>query len=175
MEFKLDTGTGYLYCYNPEHYCANRAGKVMEHVYVMAEALNRKLLSYECVHHIDRDKTNNHISNLKLMTIEAHSKLHQMEDNGVQYVTRSCITCKSTFEVTTKSDQKYCSASCASKNREKFSISKEDLEILVWSMPTTRVAESLGISDVAVAKRCKKLGVSKPPRGYWRKVETGTL
>ena len=37
----------------------------------------------ECVHHIDRDKTNNNISNLRLMTKSDHVKLHWLEDHGV--------------------------------------------------------------------------------------------
>ena len=31
--------------------------------------------------------------------------------------------------------------------------------------------EDLGVSDVAIAKHIKKLGLSKPPVGYWRKVQ----
>ena len=42
-------------------------------------------------------------------------------------------------------------------------------------MSTVQVAKLLGVSDVAVAKRCKRLGIEKPPRGYWRKVETGKI
>ena len=34
-------------------------------------------------------------------------------------------------------------------------------------MSLVNVAKFYGVSDVAVAKRCKKLGVEKPPRGYW--------
>ena len=43
----------------------------------------------------------------------------------------------------------------------------------MWSAPTTQVATELGISDVALAKRCKKLNVPKPPLGYWAKVAAG--
>lgn len=51
----------------------------------------------------------------------------------------------------------------------KFDISKEELQQLVWEMPTERIAEKYGVSDVAIAKRCKKLGIEKPGRGYWAK------
>jgi len=43
MKFKIDKVSGYLYCYNPSHYAANRSGKVLEHVYVMSESIGRKL------------------------------------------------------------------------------------------------------------------------------------
>ena len=41
MEFRVDKGTGYMYSYNPSHYTANKAGKVLQHVFVMAQ---KKLL-----------------------------------------------------------------------------------------------------------------------------------
>lgn len=43
----------------------------------------------------------------------------------------------------------------------------------VWSQPMTKVAKEYGISDVALAKICKKLDVPYPCRGYWRRKETG--
>jgi len=49
------------------------------------------------------------------------------------------------------------------------------LRELVWSMPTVDVAKLFGVSDVAVGKLCKKLGVPKPRLGFWRKVETGAI
>src|ERR1700730_16524368 len=52
-------------------------------------------------------------------------------------------------------------------------ISREELHQLVWSKPTRTVAKESGISDVGLAKICRKLGVEKPPRGYWAKVASG--
>ena len=52
-------------------------------------------------------------------------------------------------------------------------LTREELYELVWSAPSVQVAESLGISDVALAKRCKKQNVPKPPLGYWAKVAAG--
>jgi hypothetical protein len=175
MKFIIDKGTGYTYCYNPTHYCANKAGKVLEHVYVMAEAIKRRLEPNECVHHKDRDRTNNDINNLQLLSMSEHAKLHQMEDNGVEYITYNCKCCNVPMITTKNTGRIYCSASCANKAQEKFSISKEDLDYLVWAYPTTKVAKILGVSDVAVGKRCKKLGISKPPRGYWAKVAADKL
>ncbi|MCL7944762.1 hypothetical protein [Marinobacter sp. ATCH36] len=34
-------------------------------------------------------------------------------------------------------------------------------------MPSEQVATTLGISGVALTKRCARLGIPKPPRGYW--------
>ncbi|MBL64330.1 MAG: hypothetical protein CMI30_13100 [Opitutae bacterium] len=51
----------------------------------------------------------------------------------------------------------------------------EELLELVWSKSTVQIAQEFGISDAAIAKRCKKVGVEKPPRGFWAKVEAGKM
>lgn len=53
---------------HPFELMKNATGYVLEHRLVMAEALERPLRSDETVHHIDGDKTNNHLSNLQLRT-----------------------------------------------------------------------------------------------------------
>ena len=52
-------------------------------------------------------------------------------------------------------------------------VSREALYDQVWATPMTKVAKEYGISDVALAKICKKLNVPYPGRGYWRRKETG--
>ena len=52
-------------------------------------------------------------------------------------------------------------------------LTREKLYEKVWLVPTTQLAAELGISDVALAKRCKKLNVPKPSNGYWAKVAAG--
>jgi hypothetical protein len=37
----------------------------------------------------------------------------------------------------------------------------------VWAEPLSRVARKYGVSGVALAKRCKKMGIPLPGRGYW--------
>ena len=51
----------------------------------------------------------------------------------------------------------------------KFEISKEELEKLVWELPTTKIGKQFNVSDKAIEKRCKLFQISKPPRGYWQK------
>ena len=46
-----------------------------------------------------------------------------------------------------------------------------ELKVLVYSKPLRDIAHDLGISDVALAKHCKKQGIEKPPRGYWAKLK----
>lgn len=48
-----------------------------------------------------------------------------------------------------------------------------DFEVLrqeVWAEPLRVVARRYGVSDVALAKRCRKLGIPLPGRGYWSKM-----
>ena len=52
-------------------------------------------------------------------------------------------------------------------------LTREQLFELVWSAPVSKVATTLGISDVGLAKRCKRIGIPLPPRGYWAKHAAG--
>jgi len=52
-------------------------------------------------------------------------------------------------------------------------LTREELYEKVWSQPMTRTAESYGLSDVGLAKICRKLNIPTPGRGYWRKQELG--
>jgi hypothetical protein len=48
-------------------------------------------------------------------------------------------------------------------------ITREELYEAVWTESVQKLAASLGISDVGLAKICRKLGVPRPGRGYWAK------
>jgi hypothetical protein len=66
-----------------------------------------------------------------------------------------------------------CGGDCLRTYRERFSISPDHLFFEVWSRPTMKIAAELGVSDKAIDKRCKREGVTKPPRGYWAKINAG--
>ena len=44
---------------------------------------------------------------------------------------------------------------------------KAKLSKLVWERPMIHVANELGVSDVALKNHCVKLGLDRPPLGYW--------
>lgn len=48
-------------------------------------------------------------------------------------------------------------------------ISRKQLYEEVWSQPMQRLAEKYDISDVGLAKACKRAGIPLPGRGYWAK------
>jgi hypothetical protein len=54
-----------------------------------------------------------------------------------------------------------------------LTLSRQDLYELVWSKPMRELAKDFGISDVALAKRCRRLGIPVPGRGYWARVDAG--
>lgn len=64
-------------------------------------------------------------------------------------------------------------ADCYSKERKIKQDLKwptvEEMKVLVYSHPTVFIAKTIGVSDVAVSKFCKKNGIEKPSRGYWMK------
>ena len=38
-----------------------------------------------------------------------------------------------------------------------------------WETPVLKLAQEIGISDVALSKACRKAGIALPPRGHWAK------
>ena len=50
---------------------------------------------------------------------------------------------------------------------------REDLYRLVWTSPVSEVAARLGVSDVALAKLCRRAAIPIPGRGYWQRGEAG--
>jgi hypothetical protein len=52
-------------------------------------------------------------------------------------------------------------------------ITRAELYSILWNEPTSRVSKSYGISDVGLAKICRKHDIPRPPRGYWAQRQHG--
>lgn len=52
-------------------------------------------------------------------------------------------------------------------------LSRQELYELVWTTPISRLATRFGLSDVGLAKICKKHLIPRPPRGYWARLQHG--
>ncbi|MDR0534143.1 MAG: hypothetical protein LBH01_09320 [Verrucomicrobiales bacterium] len=64
----------------------------------------------------------------------------------------------------------------ASDEHEKsLKLSREELYQRIWSTPATKLAKEFGISDVALAKICKKFNIPKPGLGHWARKAVGQL
>jgi hypothetical protein len=54
---------------------------------------------------------------------------------------------------------------------ETVHLEREALHELVWSEPMVRLARRFRLSNVDLAKICRRMGIPLPPRGYWRRRE----
>lgn len=56
---------------------------------------------------------------------------------------------------------------------EPIELTREALYQLVWAEPMRTVAQRLGISDVGLAKKCRRMNIPVPGLGYWAKKAAG--
>lgn len=69
----------------------------LQHRYVVEQAIGRKLLPSEVVHHKNGDKTDNRLDNLEVMTRAEHSRIHASQQVK-QFSTLKCAWCASEFQ-----------------------------------------------------------------------------
>ncbi len=81
-----------------------------------------------------------------------------------------CNDCGRKIKLTSKACKK-----CHQYNQNKKWPTPEEIQKLVWEISTSAIAKKLGVSDQAVAKFCQKHNLTKPPRGYWRKIACGIV
>lgn len=118
-----------------------------------------------------------------LLCMNCHHELHDSETDKayLTYIMRIaesqmmiCLICGHEFNIVSSQVKvgggKYCSIKCCSMGRRRAERpTKDELQKLIWEMPTTHIAESYGLSDKAIEKWCKSYNIEKPPRGYWTK------
>jgi hypothetical protein len=54
-----------------------------------------------------------------------------------------------------------------------YLFTRQQLYELVWTGPVTTLAKSLAVSDVGLAKACRRGDIPLPPRGYWARLAAG--
>lgn len=167
------------------HPMAGADGLIRLHRLVLAESLGRMLLPSEVVHHKDGDIFNWDVANLELTTHREHGHTHYMQGDmhpqacGPQEK-RECAQCKAPiFESARRAalyQRSFCNNVCFAKFQERAAWpTREALAKLALAHPVTQIAAQLGVTDQAVHKRCKKLGIATLPRGAWQKLRAGKL
>ena len=79
---------GYVLTYAPQHPHAHKDGYIMLHTVLMEREIGRYLEPDEVVHHINHDRKDNRIENLRLMKKHDHFSMHMKErysKGGVTY------------------------------------------------------------------------------------------
>jgi hypothetical protein len=56
---------------------------------------------------------------------------------------------------------------------DEITLTREELYERVWSTPVSKLAAEFGMSDVGLAKWCKKLDIPRPGLGYWARLAAG--
>jgi hypothetical protein len=81
---KIIDSCGYILIYKPNHPKSNNNGYIKEHRYVYEQYYNCCLLDWIHIHHIDENKQNNNINNLLPMTINDHSRIHNIGNKNAR-------------------------------------------------------------------------------------------
>lgn len=164
--------------FKPNHHRADIDGCVKEHILIAEEILGRPISNKEVVHHKDGNTFNNEKENLLVFkTINDHSCFHKggklvpLEDGTYKCISQKKIVYCSCGKLINYKATKC--TDCHNANQRKHIPSREELESIIWSKPTSDIAKDFNVSDKAVEKWCKKYGIKKPPRGYWQKVQHG--
>ena len=159
---------GYYHFCDSAHPLAQKAGWVYVHMHMGSLKKGRWVRKGEEVHHIDEDRLNNDLSNLKVLSKKEHMRLHGLKDGGRrlhgyrQFTYREyglCCVCGEKFKKHSIK-AKYCSNKCRGEDNTKINWpSKEEMINLMNNNTQGEVAKLLGVSDQAVYKRCKKIGI----------------
>ena len=105
--------------------------------------------------------------------MEAHNQMEAKTEESKFWTPRQLSTVSNICEKcggkkTKKASIRFCHNCMPIKTKIVWP-TKEELEKSVWKTPTSQLAKLLGVSDGAIGKRCKRLGIIKPGRGYWMK------
>ncbi len=107
--------------------------------------------------HINGINNDNRLENLRFLCPNCHSQTDNYAGKKLKTLHR-CLDCgKNISKISTRC--KCCASKINGKKQRRYDISKEELINLINQYPMTKVGEILGVSDNAIRKRCKTLGI----------------
>lgn len=130
--------------------------------------------------HINGKRTDNRIENLRLLCPNCHSQTDTFagrNSKNRQVKSKVAITkqvktvCPKAVKPTKAVEEKQV---YVRKTKIDWP-DKNTLQQKLWEKPTVKIAEELGVSDKAVEKHAKHLGLTKPNRGYWAKLQANKI
>ena len=128
--------------------------------------------------HINGTRSDNRIENLRILCPNCHTQTETYAGKGkstprcpdcLVFIHKGSLRCRAcTNRIRASSDP---SPFIKGKGECRWPTAEEILKS-VWERPTSIIAKELGVSDSALGKRCRELGIKKPPRGWWAKKHT---
>jgi len=131
---------------------------------------NNKPLTLQ-LDHINGNSADNRIENLRILCPHCHSQTDTFAGKNCGHAKpkRICHICNSQIPRWLKECK--CKPKVVKPRPSRHKVphpTAEELHTLVWSKPLTQLAKDLGVSDVAIHKWCRQLGVEKPPKGHFQ-------
>lgn len=172
----------------------------LEHHYVVWKFFGIVIKDNLVVHHKNGDTRDNRPENLEVMTRSDHSKMHTSKQHQIIDVPKRLLNtdkkrhpfpkilfkagekknvisqlryCKKCKNICSKGSKSSLCLLCYKKTEVRMKIrwpSDDKLASMVFDIPMSTLSKLLGVSDVAIKKRCKYKGIKTPVRGYWAKV-----
>lgn len=137
---------GYRCFYDPQCPLANKAGIVYYHRYILSQNIGRWLRKEEHVHHIDENKKNNRIRNLKITNKTEHIYIHR----GHRKTISCCVCSKNT------TNKRFCSHKCSKIGMRKVLCPhKTKLRKLLKMHTFIDIGKMFGVSDNSIRKWLK--------------------
>lgn len=117
---------------------------------------NNKPLSLQ-LDHINGINNDNRLENLRFLCPNCHSQTDTYCGKHKKKIYK-CLDCGKEIRKNSSRCNK-CSSILNSENQKKFEVSKEELIQLINQYPMTTVGKMFNVSDNAIRKRCKTLGI----------------
>lgn len=166
---------------NIEDYLSNKV-KISTHS-LRLKLIDCGILDYKCyncnikewnnlpaplqLHHIDGNNQNNNLCNLKLLCANCHAQTDNYAGKKLKKKRpiNKCKTCSKILKT-------HNSTKCNSCHRKvPVTISKKELEKLIWEMTITDISKLLKISRTTVDRWCEHYSIIKPHEKHWVKIK----